>query len=251
MDNHFKIIVPLYNSEDWINKCILSIKTQNYKNFKCIILDDLSTDDSLEIARSAAGNDERFKVIKHEEKCFALRNIYKGIAEANPEDEDIIVNVDGDDWLASENALSIVNSVYKMNNCWMTYGSYMEYPGGQKGVFAKQAPEEVIQNNAFRKHHWIFSHLRTYKYHLWKQIKEEDFKDDEGNFYRMAGDLALMYPMLEMSGERACYIDDILYVYNASNPLNEHKVDHATQLRLEQHIRSRIPRLRIESLIND
>ena len=49
MDNHFKIIVPLYNVEKWIKRCLRSIKLQTYKNFECIIIDDISTDNSVSI----------------------------------------------------------------------------------------------------------------------------------------------------------------------------------------------------------
>ena len=57
----------------------------------------------------------------------------------------------------------------------------------------------------------------------------------------MAWDLAFMFPMLEMAGTRSEYIKDILYVYNMSNPLNDHKVDNTKQVRLEREIRLKNP----------
>jgi hypothetical protein len=53
----------------------------------------------------------------------------------------------------------------------------------------------------------------------------------------MAGDLAFMWPMLEMSGlDHFRFIEDVLYVYNETNPLNEHKVS----LPLVRHIHNLI-----------
>ena len=51
MPNHFKIIVPFYNVEDWIKICIRSIKAQSYTNFQCILIDDLSDDNTEEIVK--------------------------------------------------------------------------------------------------------------------------------------------------------------------------------------------------------
>jgi hypothetical protein len=55
----------------------------------------------------------------------------------------------------------------------------------------------------------------------------------------MTWDLAFMFPMLEMSGDKSEYIDKILYVYNVGNPLNDHKVDNTYQIILERQIRGK------------
>jgi len=239
MDNHFKIIIPLYNVEKWIKICIRSVKAQSYKNFQCIILDDISTDKSVEIIQKEIKGDDRFELIVNTEKAYALKNIYDGINYSNPSSEDIIVTLDGDDWFAEKDVLKKLNTIYKNKKCWLTYGSYAEYPSGRRGKFAKQISKNVINNNAFRKYEWCSSHLRTFKYHLWNKIEREDLLDSEGKFYRMTWDLAFMFPMLEMSGQKAVYVEDILYVYNMSNPLNDHKVDNSYQMKLEQEIRTK------------
>ena len=239
MDNHFKIIIPLYNVEKWIKICIRSVKAQSYKNFQCIILDDISTDKSVEIIQKEIKGDDRFKLVINTEKSYALKNIYDGINYSNPNSEDIIVTLDGDDWFAEKDVLKKLNRIYKSKKCWLTYGSYAEYPSGRRGKFAKQISKNVINNNAFRKYEWCSSHLRTFKYHLWNEIERNDLLDSEGKFYRMTWDLAFMFPMLEMSGDKAVYVEDILYVYNMSNPLNDHKVDNSYQMKLEQEIRTK------------
>ncbi len=50
------------------------------------------------------------------------------------------------------------------------------------------------------------SALRTFKYKLWKNIKEEDLKNREGKFYEAAWDLAFMFPMFEMAGEKIEFV---------------------------------------------
>lgn len=237
MNNHFKIIIPFYNVEEWIKVCIRSVKAQNYQNFHCILVDDLSTDKSAEIVEEEIKNDSRFTFIKNTEKAYALKNIYDAINFSSPDDEDIIVTLDGDDWFANANVLNLLSSTYNEKGCWITYGSYAEYPSGKKGKFARQIPKQVIDSQTYRQREWCSSHLRTFKYRLWKNIKKEDLLDNKGNFYQMAWDLAFMFPMLEMSGKRSAYIEEILYVYNRANPLNDDKVNHRQQLAIEDEIR--------------
>jgi glycosyltransferase involved in cell wall biosynthesis len=239
MNNHFKIIIPFYNVEKWIGLTIKSVKAQKYINFQCIVVNDISTDNSEEVVNNAIKNDSRFVLINNEEKAYALKNIYDAIKYSNPSPEDIIITLDGDDWFASANVLSYLSDLYDKEKCWLTYGSYAEYPSGIKGKFARQIPEEIIRTATYRTSQWMTSHLRTFKYHLWDNINAEDMKDESGNFYQMTWDLSFMFPMLEMSGNKHRYIDEVLYIYNRTNPLNDDKVDHSMQLGFEREIRNK------------
>jgi glycosyltransferase involved in cell wall biosynthesis len=238
MNNKFNIVIPLYNVEEWIKYTIRSVKAQSYKNFKCIILDDMSTDNTVSIIKDEIKNDDRFILVINNKKEMALGNIYKGIKLLNLKDDDIIVRLDGDDWLASKDVLKILNENYNKYNCKLTYGSYSEHPSGNVGKFARQIPDKIIESNSFRQYEWSSSHLVSFKYDLWKRIKKEDLLDKDGSFYKMTCDLAIMFPMLEMAGKNSKYINDILYVYNNSNPLNDHKINNQYQLQLEQEIRN-------------
>ena len=71
MGSHFKIIVPFYNVEKWIKICIRSVKVQNYKDFQCILIDDMSTDKTAEIVREEIDTDPRFTFIENTEKAYA------------------------------------------------------------------------------------------------------------------------------------------------------------------------------------
>jgi len=239
MNNHFKIIIPFYNAEKWIKLCIRSVKMQSYENFECIIIDDISTDNSVEVIKKEILNDTRFKLIINKEKAFALKNIYDGINYSNPSTEDVIITLDGDDWLAGKDVLKKVNDIYNTESCWITYGSYIEYPSKKKGKFSKQLPSQVIASRSYRDYEWCTSHLRTFKHHLWSNIDKFDLLDSEGNFYKMTWDLAFMFPMLEMAGLKSHYVSAPLYMYNMDNPLNDHKVDNVLQLKLEREIRSK------------
>jgi glycosyltransferase involved in cell wall biosynthesis len=239
MHNSFKIIIPFYNAEDWIKNCVKSVKLQDYPDFHCILIDDISTDSGPSIVESEIGSDNRFTLVRNTEKKYALRNLNDAISKYSSDKDDIILTLDGDDWLARKDVLSVINDTYNDTGCYMTYGSYVEHPTNRRGKFSKKVPDHIIENKLYRRSEWMTSHLRTFKNFLWNHIDKKDLKDSSGEFYKMTCDLAYMFPMLEMSGKDAVFVDEILYVYNISNPLNDHKVNHRYQLTLEAEIRGK------------
>ena len=239
VSNHFKIIVPSYNNEKWISACLKSVILQTHDNYQCIVVDDCSTDGGAEIAKKQIGSDPRFVFVDNQERKLALRNIYEAIELSHPQREDIIITLDGDDWFATKAALEILSNVYNQEECLMTYGSYIEYPSKVRGKFSRKIPKEIIEENTFRESEWMSSHLRTFKYKLWKEIKRDDFLEEDGSFCSGAWDMRFMFPMLEMSKHRSFFVEDILHVYNRGNPLNEDKVDHQKLLRSEKTIRNK------------
>lgn len=89
------VIVPIYNVEKYIGKCILSIIEQTYKNIEIILVDDGSLDDSGNIADEYATRDNRIKVIhKANAGVSAARN--SGLDAATG---DFVCFSDGDDYV--------------------------------------------------------------------------------------------------------------------------------------------------------
>jgi len=245
MSINFKIVVTMFNVERWSKNTVTSVVNQDYPNFSGVFIDDISTDKTADIVGGLIKGDPRFSLIKNKKKKYSLENIYDGINFLNPNDEDVIVSLDGDDWLAHPNVLKTLEKSYEKTKCWVTYGSYIEFPSGNPGTEASKYPISVIENNTFRKEKWRASHLRTFKYNLWNKIKYEDFLYTDGKFCRTCIDKAFMYPLLEMAGKKAEYIRDVLYVYNFMNPNNVHKVDRSLQLRTSEYLQSKPPYQRI------
>ena len=236
-----KVVVPFYNAREWIDKCIYSLKSQDHKNFECFLIDDVSTDSSYEVAKSSIGKDSRFFLIQNKEKSYALKNIADTINNGKFNNDDIIVLLDGDDWLASSYSLSTLANKYDEKNCLVTYGSYVYNPTGTRGIEPSRYPDHIIENNTFRDDKWRASHLRSFKYYLWKHLNQEDLKDKNGKYYEMTYDQAIMLPLLELAGQKSEYISDSLYVYNKDNPLNVDKIKQKKQHELSLKIRQKIP----------
>lgn len=105
----FSIIIPNYNSEPWIKKCIDSILNQSFKDFEIIIVDDMSEDNSLDIITEY--DDKRIIVYQLNEKLYngGARNY--GVSKASGE---YILFLDCDDWLYSRDSLKeIARTIYE------------------------------------------------------------------------------------------------------------------------------------------
>jgi glycosyltransferase involved in cell wall biosynthesis len=236
--NHFKIVIPAYNVSKWVERTIESVLIQDFKDFECVFIDDMSTDNTVELVKGKIKNDQRFKIIQNTEKKYGLRNYYEGINFLKPRDNDIIITLDGDDWFPYNNVLTKVNEIYEKKQCWLTYGSYMNYPSRMKSDWIKQPSFEIVENSLFRSSDWVYSHLRTFKYGLFKRIDIKDFKDMDGKWFEVSWDLAFMFPMLEMAGHKVVYLSDVLYVYNIETENNDYKVRTKEVRRMDNYIRS-------------
>jgi len=238
---NFKIVVPCYNTEKWVHKTIKSIKEQTYKNFECLLVDDMSTDATVQVIEENIADDERFSLVVNREKKYPLRNFYDNYKIIGKDDEDVYINIDGDDWLYSDDVFEKLNKIYISENCLMTYGSFVEYPTNiVYSYFLTPYEQFIIDNKLFREAPWKASHLRTYKAKLFNKIRPEDFIDSStGKFYETTADLAFMFPMLEMAGNRSRHVSDILYVYNKENPISEMYVKVQKQLRVAEEIKNK------------
>ena len=66
------IVVPVYNKEDYLDKCIESVLQQTYSNFQLILVDDGSTDNSLSICRKYERKDKRIMVVPQENQGVSV-----------------------------------------------------------------------------------------------------------------------------------------------------------------------------------
>ena len=242
----FIVIIAVYNMAEWIGGNIEMLKKQTHANFRCVLGNDLSTDASVEIVNNAISGDNRFTLINHKTKKYSLGNICTQIDLAHAEDDDIIVLIDGDDCLADEHVLDKLSTVYERQNCWMTYGSYS---GGSAipDEICKPYPSYVIATNSYRRVKWRASHLKTFKYKLWKKVNPDaltinpkelnaaktrallsgrwrtwshwrhielsELLDENKQFTRRCSDKAITSPLLELAGNKAVFIPEILYHY--------------------------------------
>ena len=94
MNPRFSVIMPLYNKERYVKKAIESVIAQTYRDFELIIIDDGSTDNSLEVVRGLKIEDRRLKILTQSNTgVAAARN--NGVAASKGE---YLCFLDADDW---------------------------------------------------------------------------------------------------------------------------------------------------------
>ena len=104
----FRIIIPNFNNEEWLDKCLSSIFNQTYKDYEVIVIDDLSTDNSLEIIRKYP-----VKLIQADHKVYngGARNIGIRLQTNKP----YTMFLDSDDWFYSNDVLQKIEDRLKEN----------------------------------------------------------------------------------------------------------------------------------------
>ena len=146
------VIVPVYNVENYIAKCLETIKNQTLEDFECLIINDGTKDNSIEVAKKIVGDDNRFKFFEKENGGLSdARNF--GIEKAQGE---YLCFIDSDDYV-DENLLELSYNMGKENDsdivCFDMYyvredGS-LEYSWGSnyKGVSNYKDNKEIIFSN--------------------------------------------------------------------------------------------------------
>lgn len=218
------VVIPSYNNAVWYQITLDSVFMQEYDNFRVIFINDASTDGMGPLVQKYVrekGWEKRFTYVENRKREGALANVYRGIWLCDP--DEIVANLDGDDWFPHTRVLSKLNEVYSDKDVWVTYGQFIYYPCNTPG-WAAEVPQSIIAQNAFRDHTWTTTALRTFYAGLFQKIKKEDLLY-EGAFFPMSGDLAYMWPILEMAGFHSRFIPDILYVYNVESAINDVKKD--------------------------
>ena len=231
------VVIPSYKNEKWVEKNLTSVLTQKYSNFRVIYIDDLSPDQTYMMVKRTVENFKaagKVSVLQNSIRKGALQNLYEAIHSCS--DDEIIVTLDGDDWFPNKTVLSYLNEIYSRKTpVWLTHGTYISSHGAIG--LSRSASKDTIKRNAFRTE-FQPSHLRTFYAWLFKRIKKEDLLY-KGEFFPMAWDLAMMYPMLEMAGSRHAFISKVMYIYNVDNPISDWKKDESFQFMLDQHIRKK------------
>lgn len=135
----FSIIIPLYNSEKWIERCIKSVLNQTYTNYELIVVDDMSTDKSVQIAKKLIKEPNKLIELKCKRLTGGTRN--EGIVNASG---DYIICIDCDDWLIDNNVLEDINN--KLNNEDIMYLGYKRYKSNNQLILNINNKIEAINN---------------------------------------------------------------------------------------------------------
>lgn len=235
-EKSFVFVIYAHNNSQWCHKNLSSVLSQNYDNYRIIYIDDGSTDGAVlraEECIAAFRAENRVTLRKNTQKQGKLACLTGAVFSSSP--EEIVVELEGCDWLAHSGVLSHLNRVYTDEQVWMTYGQFIYYPSAHEG-FASPIPEEIILRNQIRDVGGYVTHLRSFYAALFQEIRKDDLLMG-GYFYPRAEDLAYTIPMLEMAGYHSRFIPEILYVFNYTGIIQEEKAPNRIEKDIDRFIR--------------
>jgi glycosyltransferase involved in cell wall biosynthesis len=214
----FSIITCTRNNSKWLPKHIESVQNQTYKNFEHIIIDDASTDNSIDVLKNSVFTCDT-KVYARREQAFAVKNHLFGMKHATG---DVIVHLDGDDWFYDNNVLSYLKQQYEEHDCWATYGSWVHFDSTiswHMPPFPSKSAKDIRANKL-----WSFTHLRSFKKDLISVIPAMDIVDAVGDLHKYSADVVLLTSVYEyaLHKNKLLYVKNPLVVYNSNTGFNDH-----------------------------
>ena len=132
------IIIPVYNVAQYLDDCLNSIIRQTYKNLEIIIIDDGSTDDSLEICRSFTAKDKRLKVL-HQDNAgvSSARNAGLNIMTGN-----YVLFIDSDDRIEQNMVESFIEIFDENSKIDAVFCGYKEFDDETGTIIKEVAPNQ-------------------------------------------------------------------------------------------------------------
>lgn len=208
------VIVPVYNIEKYIEKCIVSIMTQTYTELEIILVDDGSTDNSGKICDAYAEKDERIIVI-HKTNGGLVSARKAGVSKATG---DYATYVDGDDWIEKDMYKSLVSQigdadviVSGVNRDYILHSvcEKNKMPSGTyQGTRLQSLYERMIYTGKFYER-GIQPHLINI---LCKRNLLRDNQMKVPDDIRVGEDAACLYPVL-LEAKKIILIDEAFYHY--------------------------------------
>jgi glycosyltransferase involved in cell wall biosynthesis len=226
------VIIPVYNTEKELPKCLKSICDQTYKDLEIICIDDGSTDGSSQVLDEFSMKDNRIKVV-HQKNGGESNARNTGLKMASGE---YIAFCDCDDWIDTD-MYEILARELNCENIDMVGGSWYK----ETDVYSQEIRNQLPVNNAaftreeLLKYLYMRDSYRGFAYMWDKLYKREILKDKDGNWIlfredlRLGGDV-LYLAEVALNVKRAKYVDRAFYHYYQRDESGCHTKD-VTKLR--------------------
>ncbi len=206
MEPLISIIVPVYNVEEYLPRCLDSIINQSYKNLEIILINDESTDNSLSICKEFKKKDKRIKLIsiKHGGLSKA-RNTGLDVAKG-----EYIGFVDSDDFIEEDMYKSLYEAIVKSGAQISVCTFYRYHPDVLEYDFLESRDEIVFDKEEAIENVLIDKTLRNY---VWTKLYSayifDDLRFPEGKNFE---DIFISIKILEKI-DKLIYINKFLYYY--------------------------------------
>ena len=170
MEHKLSIIMPVYNVAEYVEKSVLSILQQTYKNIELVLIDDGSTDGSSEICQRLAESDSRIGLIrKANQGVSAARN--DGLSAATG---DYITFADSDDWVEQDAYEKMMEYLQQTNADICVMGFTPEGNDGFVSFLKKEVKQVLSQHDAINN----LIDGKVYTWSIWDKIYRRELLSD-------------------------------------------------------------------------
>jgi glycosyltransferase involved in cell wall biosynthesis len=209
------IILPIYNTRDYLERCLNSICGQTYKNIEIIAVDDGSTDGSEKILDEFAKNDKRIRAV-HKSNCGESNARNMGLRMMKGE---YVGFIDCDDWIES-NMYETLISIAIANDVDMVASTWFKDTNNTSDIVCNKYE---VTNRVFEKEQLLNYIYKRDSYqgfaYMWNKLYRRDlFYDNEGKLILFDEDLelggdVLYLGRLILNTKSAIYVDKAFYHY--------------------------------------
>lgn len=205
------IIAPVYNVSDYIERCMESIIAQTYNNIECIIVDDVTPDDSIIKCEKIIANYDgsiKFRIIHREVNGGLSAARTTGTNEATGE---YLYYIDSDDDITSDCIEKMVSLMMDDDSLEMIQGNYLKI-SDEKEEFGKSETISALNNDDVRD---LFLNKRIFNEFVWNKLIKKSFIV-ENKLYNKEGlinqDLLWMFHVVKYL-KKARLLKDVTYNY--------------------------------------
>ena len=195
---------------------ILSILDQKYENYRIVLMETGNIQCCSTLIRTLIAKENKIHlltILSFDDATPTIECFQKSLEFIK--DDEIVVQLDCNDWLANNLVLEKLNQIYSnSSDTWLSYSQFLEYPSYQKGTVDPYL-KKMLRNRHTNKIPWLSSYLKTYYAGLFKQIKPDSRFNYRKALIPETLDLYFL-PLAEYSKNHIKFIEDVLYVHNSS-----------------------------------
>jgi glycosyltransferase involved in cell wall biosynthesis len=218
---HFYVVVPFWNCEALLERCLVSLEAQS-EAATAVLIDDASDAPARALARSWCEQGDRriYLALGRNEGPAAARHAgLRWVLEHAGSEQDVIVLLDGDDELAHPQVLNRISALYASDRrVKMTLGGHRRASG--KAVYQRRYRHWHFALHMTQAVPWRGRNPRTFHVGLLRQVWPSiRWRWPDGDWIRTGTDVLLILPMLRaMRWNELSQPEEILYVYNDVRP---------------------------------
>ena len=211
-DKHIVVVIPISSHAPDSDKCLKSILSQNYPNYRLLFI-DVDHNSQIQSELQTLFTNVRNELNENGQNQFPNYTVSRNYFDAihSLADDDIVFHIESNSWLMNNSIFERIARIFTNSDIWLAYSPYIDYPTQSPKLDHSKKGEKWWKLHV-RKSEWLSSPVKIYYAGLFKQMK---ITSPKGMHPRIQLNVFLT-PLVEKAKRHITYIKDSLY-YNDSS----------------------------------